>query len=143
MSLIDLYTSGSKDIAIFNLLFVFYGITTSALIFGLFKLTKQSVPLSRFILGMVVFYIGALISFNVSLELVIQFNEKIGQYVSGPAVALLLMLIGLALGGTLTLLITQKLVFKVKDINKSTIGFIVAQPILAIVFFVVLMFSGI
>lgn len=139
MSLIELYTSGSKDIAVFNLLFIFYAVATAALIFGLLKFTKQNVPVSRFVSGMLTFYFGALVIFDISFTLLRNF----GQQIPGPGAALLLMLMGLAIGGTLMFVATQRIIFKIKDINKPTIGFIAAQPILAIVFFVILMVSGI
>lgn len=143
MSLIELYASGSKDIAIFNLLFFYYAIVIAVLIFGLFKFTKQNVSVLRFISGIIVFYFGCLVVFGISFDLLIHFNKQIGKYASGPGLALLLLLMGFTLGGTLIFAALQKLLFKVKDIRKITIGFVAAQPVLAIVFFVILMVSGI
>ncbi len=144
MSLIELYASGSNDdIALFNLLFFYYAIVIVALIFGLFKFTKQNVSVLRFVSGIIVFYIGSLVVFGISFDLIIHFNQQIGKYASGPGLALLLLLMGFALGGTLIFAALQKLLFKVKDIKKITIGFVAAQPVLAIVFFIILMVSGI
>jgi hypothetical protein len=82
MSLIELYTSGSKDIAIFNLLFTFYAFAAAALIFGLLKFTKKTVAVGRFASGILVFYIGTLVTFDISFELV----KNYGQQIPGPGV---------------------------------------------------------
>lgn len=139
MNLFEIYNSGSTDIAVFNLLFVFYAIATIALIFGLLKFTKQKIAVNRFILGMLSVYIGSLVAFDITFGIF----RKFGQQIPGPGAALLLVFIGMAFGGALMFVLAQKLIFKSKNIGKSTIGYVVAQPVLAILFFVVLMFSGI
>lgn len=131
MNLFEIYTSGNSDIAVFNLLFVFYAIATIALVFGLLKFTKQKIAVNRFILGMLSVYIGSLVAFDITFGIF----RKFGQQIPGPGAALLLMFIGMAFGGALMFVLAQKLIFKSKNIGKSTIGYVVAQPVLAILFF--------
>lgn len=139
MNFIQLYTSGSKDIAVFNLLFIFYGIVSIALIFGLLKLSKQNIAFSKFLSGIFVFFIGSLVIFDVWFGMI----KHYGQQIPGPAAGMLLILMGLSIGSSFMFVVTQKLIFRLKDITKSTIGFLAVQPLLAILFFGILIVSGI
>jgi hypothetical protein len=139
MNLVHLYTSGSRDIALFNLLFIFYGISSIALIFGLLKLSRQNVTFTRFLSGIFVFFIGTIVIFDVWFGMIKQF----GQQIPSPAAGMLLILIGLSIGSSLMFATTLKLVFRLKDISKSTIRFLAVQPLLIIMFFAIVIFSGI
>ncbi|MGM0883746.1 MAG: hypothetical protein ACQEXQ_22270 [Bacillota bacterium] len=139
MNLIHLYNSGSKDIQLFNMLFIMYGVALTTLMCGLLKLTKQGVGFSRLLSGVLLVFVGTLTIFDVWFGVIKQF----GQQIPSVAAGLLLILVGLSFASTIMFIATQKLLFKVKDITLPTVGFVAAQPVLAIIFFGILIVSGI
>lgn len=139
MNLIHLYHSGSKDIQLFNMLFIVYGVALTTLMFGLLKSIRQGVGFSLFLSGVLLVFVGTLTIFDVWFGVIKQF----GQQILSVAAGLLLILVGLSFASTIMFIAAQKLVFKVKDITLSTVGFVAAQPVLAIIFFGILSISGI
>jgi hypothetical protein len=139
MFLWEVYSSGSRDIFLFNLLFVFYGLSSIGLIFSVLKLFKQNVSVSRLLLGILIYFVGSFLITDLLMGLIFEYGNKIR---SAPA-GMLLILIAVSISISVMFVIIQKWVFRQKDITKALFAFLIAQPVLAILFFVILIFSGI